>query len=73
MKIEIVTTINKTMDRGCFMKYNDLQDKSKKCEHMKTWSLDIGGNHGCMCTKHQWDYFNKRTEKCDEYKHLEAD
>lgn len=50
------------------MKYNDLQDKCKECEYMKPWSIDMGGNHGCMCEKHQLNYFNKRTGKCDEYK-----
>lgn len=49
------------------MRYNDLQDKCKGCEHMKAWSLDMGGNHGCMCKKHQLEYFNKRTDECTEY------
>lgn len=49
------------------MKYNDLQDKCKVCEHMKPWALDMGGNHSCMCKEHQLDYFNKRTDKCPEY------
>lgn len=53
------------------MRYNDLQDKCKECEHMKPWSLDMSGNHGCMCKKHQLDYFNKRTDECNEYKYLE--
>lgn len=52
------------------MRYNDLQDKCKQCEHMKPWSLDMSGNHGCMCKQHQLDYFNKRTDECNEYKHL---
>lgn len=37
---------------------------------MKPWSLDMGGNHGCMCKEHQLDYFNKRIENCDKYKPL---
>lgn len=59
------------LKRSCDMRYNDLQDKCKECEHMKPWSLDMSGNHGCMCKKHQLDYFNKRTDECNEYKHLE--
>lgn len=50
------------------MKYTDLQDKCKTCEHMKPWSLDMGGNHGCMCLIHQLDFFNKRVNNCTEYK-----
>lgn len=61
------------LKRGVYMRYNDLQDKCKECEHMKPWSLDMGGNHGCMCKEHQLDYFNKRAEHCDKYKHLESD
>lgn len=54
------------------MNYNDLQDKCKGCEHLKPWSLDMSGNHGCMCKKHQLEYFNKRIDECTEYEKLKT-
>ena len=53
------------------MKYNELNEKCKDCVHMKPWSLDMSGNHACMCKEHQLEYFNKRAEDCSKYTHVE--
>lgn len=50
------------------MRYNDLQDKCKECEYMKPYALEMDGNHGCVCKKHQFSYFHKMADECNEYK-----
>lgn len=52
------------------MRYYDLQELCKTCEFMKPWSLDMSGNHGCSCLKHNLEYFYNKTKRnwCEDYK-----
>ncbi len=72
MKMDSANVISRELNDN-FMRYDDLQEKCKECEHMKPWSLDMSGNHMCMCKKHQLDYFSKRTDKCGDYEPLHDD
>jgi hypothetical protein len=46
------------------MRFNDLPEKCKSCQHLKAWSLDMGGNHGMTCRKGSK---NLKKKECEEY------
>lgn len=51
------------------MRYNDLPEQCKTCQNLKTWGLDMGGNHLVSCKKGSWRFYIE----CDKYEEDQED
>lgn len=51
------------------MRYNDLPEQCKSCQNLKTWGLDMGGNHLVSCKKGSWHFYIE----CDKYEEDQED
>ena len=51
------------------MRYNDLPEQCKSCQNLKTWGLDMGGNHLVSCKKGSWRFYTE----CDKYEEEQED
>lgn len=51
------------------MRYNDLPEQCKTCQSLKTWGLDMGGNHLVSCKKGSWRFYTE----CGCYEKVEEE